>query len=164
LARFDARYGRLRLDDAFGPESTVLPVNFYTEYWTGNSFVKNINDNCTTVLRSAITYPAGTILTPANLNVQLSGGTTTGNYPVNTVSPTTLIGFGNGDARHSFSTPTGGATGSFNVTVDLTSYPWLRFDWNQDGNYSDTSLPTARFGFGQYRGHDRVIYWRERFN
>lgn len=155
------RYGRLRLDDAFGPETAILPITFITEYWTGSFFTRNMSDSCTNILRSAISYPAGNILTPANLTVGLTGGNTTGSY--SSASPTE-ISFANGDAGHSFSAPTGGATGSFNVRVDLTSYPWLRFDWNQDGNYSDTSLPPARIGFGSYRGHDRIIYWRERFN
>lgn len=155
------RYGRLRLDNAFGPETANLPVNFVTEYWLANRFVPNLNDGCTTILRSAVTYPAGNILTPANLTVGLSGGSTTGNYGGLSA---TQIAFTNGNASHFFSAPTGGGTGSFNVTVNLTSHPWLRFDWNQDGNHSDSSLPQAQFGFGSYRGHDRVIYWRERFN
>lgn len=157
----DVRYGRLRLDDAFGPETANLPVDFVTEYWLANRFVPNLNDNCTTILRSAVTYPAGNILTPANLTVGLSGGSTTGNYGALSAAE---IAFASGDASHFFSAPTGGGTGSFNVTVDLTSYPWLRFDWNQDGSYTDASLPQAQFGFGSYRGHDRVIYWRELFN
>jgi MSHA biogenesis protein MshQ len=155
------RYGRLRLDDAFGPETANLPVNFATEYWTGSVFTLNNNDSCTQILRSAISYPAGTILTSANLIVQLTGGTTTGSYSSLT---TTDVNFSGGSAQHFFTAPTGNAQGAFTVDVDLTSYPWLRFDWNQDGFYNTENLPTARFGFGSYRGHDRVIYWRERFN
>jgi MSHA biogenesis protein MshQ len=156
------RYGRLRLDDAFGPESARLPVGFTTEYWSGSFFTKNTDDNCTKILRSMIMYPAGNILSPANLNVNLGSGTTTGNYGSLLNTPIE-IAFTNGDALHFFSAPTGGATGSFNVDVNLTSYPWLRFDWDQSGVYDDANLPTARFGFGSYRGHDRIIYWRERF-
>ncbi|MGV8836805.1 DUF6701 domain-containing protein, partial [Cellvibrio sp.] len=154
------RYGRLRLDGAFGPETAILPVNFATEFWTGSFFAPNMNDSCTTILRSVITYPSGNILTPANLTVGLSGGSTTGAYGQMTA---TEVAFANGTATHSFGAPTGGGTGSFNVNVDLTSYPWLRFDWNQDGSFSDSALPPARYTFGSYRGHDRVIYWRERF-
>lgn len=157
------RYGRLRLNDAFGPESTKLPVAFTTEYWSGSFFTKNRDDNCTKILRSMIMYPAGSILSPANLNVNLGSGTTTGNYG-SLMNTAIEIAFTDGDALHSFSAPTGGATGSFNVDVNLMSYPWLRFDWNQDGLYDDVNLPTARFGFGSYRGHDRLIYWRERLN
>lgn len=155
------RYGRLRLDDAFGPETANLPVNFTTEFWTGSFFVTNQNDNCTKILRSDITYPGGNILTPANLTVALNGGSTTGSY---SSLSATEVSFTSGSGQHFFTMPTGGGQGSFDVDVNLTNYPWLRFDWNQDGDYSDPDLPTARFGFGQYRGHDRVIYWRERFN
>lgn len=155
------RYGRLRLDDAFGPETANLPVNLSTEYWVGSFFVPNQNDSCTKILRSVINYPAGSIFTPANLTVSLSGGSTTGSYATMNA---TEVSFTSGNAQHFFTAPSGGGQGSFNVNVDLTDYSWLRFDWNQDGNYSDVSLPTARFGFGSYRGHDRIIYWRERFN
>lgn len=160
LAQFEVRYGRLRLDDAFGPETANLPVNFSTEYWLGNRFIDNQDDSCTKILRSAITYPAGNISVPANLTVALNGGATVGNYDSSTA---TEINFTSGNANHFFSAPGVGVTGSFDVKVDLTSYPWLRFDWNQDGDYSDTTIPDAEFGFGSYRGHDRIIYWRERF-
>lgn len=155
----EMRFGRLRLDDAFGPESVNLPVNFATEYWTGGFFTKNTDDSCTQILRSAIGYPAGSILAPANLTVPLSGGSTQGNY-ANISS--TLVMFNAGDAGQYFSAPLSG-TGSFDVGVDVTAYPWLRFDWNQNDNYGDdTSLPAAHYSFGQYRGNDRVIYWREK--
>lgn len=164
LVEFNAYYGRLRLDDAFGPETANLPVNFSTEYWTGNFFVKNDADSCTKILRSAISYPNGNLLTDANRTVALSGGSTTGIYNNLATNTATEISFVSGDGAHTFSAPTGNGTGSFNVDINLTAYDWLRFDWNQNGNYNDdTSLPTARFGFGSYRGHDRIIYWRERF-
>ncbi len=183
------RYGRVRLDDAFGPETADLPVNFFTEYWTGNVFIKYTSDSCSTILRSVISYPSGSISTPANLNVSLitSGavtGQTTGTYSVtnaqNSSVAATNIGFVNGDARHFFTMPTGTAASSdpFLVNINLTNYPWLRFDWNSlDGVPTDANcqLPDAhvnrsadcnlraRYQFGSYRGHDRVIYWRERF-
>lgn len=176
------RYGRVRLDDAFGPETATLPVNFLTEFWSGNVFIRNNVDSCTTILRSAISYPSGSIATPANLTVALTGGTTTGQYGVTAAQNTSVtaanIGFATGSANHSFSTPTGSATGTFTVTVNLASYPWLRFDWDgQSGVPSDVNcaLPNtnpsrspdcnlrANYQFGSYRGHDRVIYWRERF-
>lgn len=170
------RYGRLRLDDASGPETNPLLVNFTTEFWAGNRFVKNVADNCTALPRSAINYPGGSILTDANRTVALSGGNTVGNYSLITG---TEVRFTSGDAGHSFAAPTGNGTGEFNVSVNLASFPWLRFDWNQSQTLPDNAncaLPTtdtsrdtdcslrARFIFGAFRGHDRVIYWREQFN
>jgi hypothetical protein len=154
------RYGRLRLDDASGPETVALPVNFITEYWTGSYFSLNTNDSCTQVPRAAITYlPKGNLMTLANFSVDLTGGTTQGTYT--TIAPT-YIGFNAGSAGHMFTAPTNGAQGKFVVNVDLTSLPWLGFDWNQNGNYLDADLLKANYEFGSYRGNDRVIYWREK--
>lgn len=159
---FKFRFGRLRLDDAFGPETFPLNVNFATEYWTGNHFSLNTSDSCTLVPRSAITYPAGSIAVDANRTVSLTGGTTTGVYGVGNINLTaTDVGFKVGSAGQTFTSPAGG-TGNFVVGVNLTNLPWLRFDWNQDGDYSDLLLPNANFSFGSYRGNDRIIYWREK--
>jgi MSHA biogenesis protein MshQ len=152
------RYGRLRLDDAFGPETFALNVNFATEYWTGNHFSLNTIDSCTLVPRSAISYPAGSITVDANRTVNLTGGSTQGTY---TNLGAIGVQFNAGDAGQKFTSPAGGK-GGFVVRTNLTTMPWLRFDWNQDGNYADVLMPNANFEFGSYRGNDRVIYWRER--
>lgn len=152
------RYGRLRLDDAFGPESVDLPVRFRTEFWNGSFFTQSGTDDCTLVPRAAISYPAGNLTNDVNRTVALNGGSTQGRY---TNLGATGVQFASGDAGHFFAAP-GSGTGNFTVNVDLIDMPWLRFDWNQNGNFSDdTALPPANFGFGQYRGHDRIIYWRE---
>lgn len=152
------RFGRLRLDDAFGPETVNLPVNFATEYWAGSFWAVSNGDGCTEIPRTAISYPAGNIAVDGNRTVALGGGSTLGNY--GSLQPTEVV-FTNGNAGHFFTAPSPG-TGSFQVNVNLTTMPWLRFDWNQDGNHNnDTALPPANIGFGQYRGHDRIIYWRE---
>lgn len=133
-------------------------MNFVTEYWQNNAWVSNPDDSCTAIALSAITYPSGTIDVAANRNVTVGGGTSTGTY-------TSLVGgtvnFTEGSAGHYFTAPGAGNTGVISVDVDLTLYPWLRFDWNQDGDHSDTALPTANYTFGSYRGHDRVIFWQE---
>jgi hypothetical protein len=155
---FKFRFGRLRLDDAFGPETFPLNVNFVTEYWLNNHFSLNTSDSCTLVPRSAITYPAGNILVDANRTVALAGGSTLGTYGNLTA---TDVQFNAGTAGQKFTSPAGGK-GRFVVGVNLTNLPWLRFDWNQDNNYSDVLMPNATFEFGSYRGNDRIIYWRER--
>lgn len=154
----NARFGRLRLDDAFGPETYPLNVNFLTEYWAGNRFALNANDSCTQVLRSAITYPAGAISTDSNRTVALTGGSTQGTYANLSA---TYVGFNAGTAGHKFTSPNG-AKGKFVVGINLATLPWLRYDWNQDGDYSDALMPNANYEFGSYRGNDRIIYWREK--
>jgi MSHA biogenesis protein MshQ len=52
------------------------------------------------------------------------------------------------------------------VSIDISDYPWLQFDWNTFGKQAITSadkiLPLQRLSFGQFKGNDRVIYWREK--
>ncbi|MEY4589479.1 MAG: hypothetical protein RL497_1555 [Pseudomonadota bacterium] len=161
LGSQNLRYGRLRLDDAFGPETAALPVIFRTEYWNGSDWLQNSDDSCSLINLSAVTYPAGAISTPANRTVAVGSGATTGTYSVFTES--TTLGFTRGDAGHSFSAPGAGNTGNFAVDINLTNYAWLRYDWNGDGT-ADTQLPTARYTFGNYRGNDRVLFWQEVLN
>ncbi|WP_024460662.1 DUF6701 domain-containing protein [Marinimicrobium sp. LS-A18] len=154
------RYGRLHLEDAFGPEVIDLPVPFYTEYWNGSEFVRNVDDSCTRIPREAITYqPTGDLVDGSNRTVPIGGGSTTGQYAdLDGVG----VNFSSSDADHYFTAPGEGNTGSFDIELDLTNRPWLRFDWNQDGDFlNDIQMPPANIGFGSYRGHDRIIYWRE---
>jgi hypothetical protein len=151
-------YGRLRLDDSYGPETANLPVIFRTEYWNGSEWRQNRDDSCTKIAANKIRYPGGLINVVANRSTAVGAGSTTGVYAN---LDATSVNFSAGDAGHYFTAPGAGNTGSVTVQVDLANYPWLQFDWNGDGIYSDASLPNARFTFGNYRGHDRVLYWIE---
>ena len=158
LEQTEVRFGRLRLGDALGPETAPLSIPLLTEYWDSPSWLQNDDDSCTTIARSEITYPGGTITTEGNRTVTVGAGTTVGSYGSIVGDAVSFVG---GDAVQSFSAPGTGNTGNFNTSIDLTSYPWLRFDWNGDGDYSDTETPDNQINFGIYRGHDRMIYWRE---
>src|SRR5690606_25923770 len=170
------RFGRLRLDDAFGPETVNLPVNFATEYWISTPsnpaspgfWAPSLTDSCTRIPLEKIAFDSigSTIDTPANRTVSWSGGSTQGIFQHLQNEPTAdHVLFNEGSGNLYFSAP--GAqrpanSPTFPVFVNLDEIPWLRFDWNQDGNHNnDTALPPANIGFGQYRGHDRIIYWRE---
>lgn len=154
-------FGRLRLADAFGPETANLPVVFVSEYWDGSTWLQNGSDSCSAINLNQISYSTtGTIDTVANRTVTIGASTTTGSY---TDLSGGNVNFSSGDAGHYFSAPGTGNTGSFQVDVNLLNYPWLRFDWNNDADYSDIMLPSANYTFGSYRGHDRIIYWREVF-
>lgn len=156
------RYGRLRLEDAGGPETTKLPVNFLSEYWRGSSFTLNPNDSCTVVPPSAITYPGGTLTNDAHREVTLSSGAKTiGNYNHLDGSG---VHFSAGNAGQFFSAPSPVGTGAFTVGINLSSLPWLRYDWNQNNDFGDITIPNATFTFGHYRGRGRIIYWREKMN
>ncbi len=50
---------------------------------------------------------------------------------------------------------TGGRYGTIRFPYNIDS--WLEYDWSGGGDED----PEASVTFGQYRGHDRVIYWKE---
>lgn len=154
------RFGRAVIKSTHGPESTVLPVTFGSEYWNGSQFVTNSDDYCTAIPLAQISFNglANTIDMAANRTVALNGGSTTGSL---NISGTDTLASG-GSFGLIFSAPQPG-TGSFPVDVTLTGLAWLLYDWNQDGAHNENP-PRATISFGSYRGHDRVIYWRERFD
>lgn len=154
----DVRFGRLQLNDAYGPEEVDLPVRFFTEYWNGVEFVRNVDDSCTLIPREAIIYPDGNLGDDGNRTLVVGDGTTTGEYGNLGEEGVKFLA---SDADHYFSRPGQGNIGTFQVQVDLEERPWLRDDWNQDESYNNAMMPPATFGFGSYRGHDRIIYWRE---
>jgi MSHA biogenesis protein MshQ len=87
-----------------------------------------------------------------------------GNYQdglpaVSVLSPSVLTNLASGRSLTGqgllLSSPGATNTGSVDVTLDAPS--WLEYDWTGSG-------PQDPFGtaiFGQFRGHDKVIYWRE---
>ena len=133
------RYGRWALDNAFGPETTPLSIPQRVEFWDGVSFEVNTVDSCTT-------YDASNMTLATSLSTSASGADTLSDGEASLASAISL------------SAPGENSTG----TVDLIyqSDTWLRFDWDNNATTADEN-PSATATFGQYRGHDRIIYWRE---
>ncbi len=149
------RFGRLLINNAFGPETEPLDMTARTEYWNGNAFVVNDADNCSVF--AIDTTPAG----PTGISVG------SGSTDLSAVSP-----LSQGDLGLSFSAPGSGNRGAVElrlydsggpVSAGISAMPWLLYDWDGDGQHDDD--PGSRTAtFGRYRGHDRVIYWQESFS
>jgi MSHA biogenesis protein MshQ len=131
------RFGRLVIDNSFGPETVNLPQPMQVEYFQGGEYLL-ANDNCTAVTLLNMT------LTPADVAV---GGA---NDIFNAGQNETLF----------ITAPGAGVLSTFEVEYD--TFDWLKFDWNGDGFFDNN--PTATATFGVYRGNDRIIYWREVVN
>ncbi|MFQ3192115.1 MAG: MSHA biogenesis protein MshQ, partial [Paraglaciecola sp.] len=41
---------------------------------------------------------------------------------------------------------------------------YLNYDWDGDGFINSDDFPKSTITFGQFRGSDRIIHWREVFN
>lgn len=160
--------GRIAIENAFGSELIDLSVPTTVQHYTGSDFVNFSADVCSTMSLS-MTKVDGT------LNVG-NGGTVgdtciwddSGDSGANNCSaaavlpgpalfqyrepPTTA------DFNLYLKPPGAGFTGNVDVTGIVDS--WLQFDWSGTG----ATNPTGRATFGIYRGDDRIIYWRERFD
>ncbi len=154
VATTDLRYGRAVVDNAFGPETAALPVRVGTEYFDGTGFVENEIDNCTAY-------------GPANLSLDFrDGGLYAGDELDGAPSPETAIASvasavvagSSAAVPVTLTAPGEGNAGQVDLVFDVDS--WLEFDWQGSGRRD----PYGQATFGRYRGHDRVIYWREQLS
>ncbi len=140
------RWGRLAFQNAYGPELRDLAVPLRAESFDGIRFGTHLDELCLSV-------PAAQIqLTPSPPSLVSSASVA--NAP-----------FAAGDAGLSLSAPGAGNTGSVDLGIDLSAggldLPFLQYDWNGDGSYSED--PSGRATFGIYRGSDARIDLRERY-
>jgi MSHA biogenesis protein MshQ len=139
------RHGRIVMDNTYGPESETLNMPTYAQYWNG-AWVTNSNDSCSTVTAaldgSEVYSPVlttGQVVLRGPLNPQMLGG----------ALALTWDNTGSSDYRGQ-------------VTAPLGVSPWLKWYWNWDGLSPNALVnPRGSAFFGRYRGHDRIIYWRE---
>lgn len=141
---FEIRYGRLDVDNAYGPETADLVVPFRADYYTGSGFAPNEPDSC---------WSYDTAAAVAVDDSGLSGGSTS----VIPSSDNLALGQPPTGSELILAAPGEGNTGDVALTFSVPN--WLQGDYDADGTLEN---PSALATFGVYRGHDRVIYWRER--
>lgn len=132
-------YGRIALDNVYGPETADLPIDVRAEYWNGTLFTTQRADDCTGY-------------DPADLAIidYIDPITTTAGG-----APGTLVDGSIGTAPLFWTAPTGTpARGEIRFELDVPAY--LEFPWQEpDGTlYFD---PRAFAGFGEYRGNSRNL-------
>ena len=160
LGTTDIRYGRMVLDNAYGPENENLPLVARAEYWNGSAFVTNPQDNCTALSAPAVVRPDST--NPAlelKKEAPYSGGAT---MTVSALASAATVQQGSSviSGISALLLPAPQQRGSGNM--ELQAAPWLRYNWRSGGSNYDQN-PQAEFIFGRYRGNPRQIYWRELF-
>ncbi|TNE71370.1 MAG: MshQ-like protein [Gammaproteobacteria bacterium] len=137
LANFEIRYGRWAMENVYGPENIAeLTMPYRLEYWNGARFARHAADSCSG-------WDTSFLSNTENHHALDSTAPSSGIFSLGQASPLRLI--------------PDGTTGTDTLVWDVDS--WLEYDWDGDGANED---PTGLATFGVYRGHDRVIYWRER--
>lgn len=133
-AAFDVYYGRLVMENVYGPENiAALDMPFRLEYWDGSRFSLNTDDSCSS-------WTTADISNTANHHTLVADS---GAFTAGTAGPLIL--------------QPDGTRGTDTLVWDVPD--WLRDDVDDDGILD---APSGLATFGVYRGHDRVIYWQER--
>jgi len=166
------RSGRLRLSNAFGSEKSALNVPLVAEYWTGQAWVKNGDDHCTTLPASAVavsnvrshTGASGGWTTSASLATTTAAG---GNFTLMLSAPNAsgtvdlALNLGSGANPQACLGNNPAATGA--------GLPWLRSRHGAGPNAACASAPwdrdpAARAAFGIYTPESKsTVHVRDLF-
>lgn len=144
-------YGRVFLENAFGPEARTLEMFFIAQNYdaTLGEFIPNRDDSCTDYLAADFSEVAGSYT--GNLNAGETGISGTSDTIYN-------AGVGSVLLVPPYVNSTNSNNGS--VNIEFTVPAFLQFDWDSNAGTLNTS-PVNTATFGSYRGNDRIIYRRE---
>jgi MSHA biogenesis protein MshQ len=169
----EVRFGRLALNNVFGSELLDLPLSMQTQYFSNGIFQTNTLDSCTTLAASNIRMAAvatpdlattcKTSLSPTGTIFFTGGKASSAAPPATVVAPKlTKPGAGNsGTVRLTVNldgTSTGNTCTPGSTAVTSAAQVWLQGNW---AGTSYNSNPAANATFGQYKGADEFIYFRE---
>lgn len=145
------RYGRLKMQNAYGSELLSLPVALEAQYWNGSSYSRNQQDSCTVVAASSIAMVFDAHKNLSACETQLS--------LISTLS--------NGKTTINLSKPGAGNNGSVDLSINLNAASGSTCNSATASSANSAALPwfgvnpTSRATFGIYK--TPVIYMRENF-
>lgn len=135
----EVRFGRLVVGNNHGSEKESLQIPLRIEYWNGTDYALNTLDNCSDYISTRLDIENDH--TYSGSDGKFDNG---------------LYALGQG-----FSLDAPDAVSRFEVFYQSPE-KWLRFDWDNDGNYNEMDdNPKGVLQFGRFKGNDRVIYWQE---
>ena len=141
-ASFVVRFGRLWLEDTYGPETENLTLPLRAEFYNGSRYVINTDDQCTTWDSANATLSGTAGLTSLIVSSGVLTGGSSGSSGLILQAPVTVSG-----------SP---LTGQAEVTY--TPQAWLDGSIIPASSYQN---PQGEATFGVYRGHQRRIFQRE---
>lgn len=137
----EVREGRFVLANGFGPENESLSMPFAVQYFDGSDWIVNTDDSCMQFdAINLVSNDASSVISTSGSGTLQEGVTT------NAAGTIQIDAFGS----------TREIPVEYEIPADLL---FLQFNWNGSGPEN----PSATASFGQFRGNDRIIHWREVF-
>jgi len=169
----ELRFGRLRLQNAYGPTNLPLPLRLETQYWSGGGFVLNAQDGCTRLNRSDIALSFSGALAACETAVQeaslaFAGGAATATLaaPGASNQGSVLLAPQLGTAAGTYCPSVGAGA----AAATSAGAPYLLGRWNDaadpdgDANSAYDDNPAGQAAFGLYGSQPRnFIFQRENY-
>ncbi|MDH5205191.1 MAG: hypothetical protein OEW36_05975 [Hylemonella sp.] len=157
LGTTNFRYGRLRLDNAYGSERLALPVKISLQHWNQTAFVGSNDDSCSSIQASDIALSF-----PVSAGNQLAACETSSMVTAPLNLRLGAPGPGNGGWTDVTLNLGAGAVGNACVNgvsqaATTSNMPYLMWNWLGGGSAN----PVARASFGLYKSP--LIYQRENY-
>ena len=137
-------YGRLMLENSFGPETEDIQQTLQLQHFYNGAFVNAKDNSCVNYQSSKMSL--GNISIDPSFTA-INAFPSSGSFLLGKSTNIKLQATGEGNQ------------GAMSVFYD--TYDWLEYDW--DNNGIDDNDPAATVTFGLYRGDDRLFHWREVF-
>ncbi len=156
------RYGRMVLDNGYGPESESLRLPVSAQYVANlntegkGEWQSSSEDNCSVyqTFDSADSGEESTTGLYMTTPSSFPGISVYGEISMSSRAGSLIAGKG----YLYFSIPNSAGEIQLKQHVE----PWLKWFWNFDGDKPDELYDPRATGYlGTYRGHDKVIFWRE---
>ncbi|WP_198678657.1 DUF6701 domain-containing protein [Idiomarina seosinensis] len=146
-------YGRMQLQNLFGPPSDPLSIKGQAEYWNGTEFVAFEQDVCTAFEGSQVNDNVVTSDYDAELQVQAGAQQllNDGKLFNDSVPIAEQLAW--------IEDSSNAVVGIQQFIFELDVPDFLKVDNDNDGDFDDN--PEAEATFGIYQGSDRQIYWEE---
>lgn len=168
----DFYYGRMLINNAFGSEFEPLAITLRVEYFDGERFITNNQDDCTFINASELSFVSGSFTGDL---VEVSNEPGIVSPDESTFHDGQIQGLQAAtspvDAPLTINPTADNAVGTVDIELDLTALglDYLRFEWLgvSDGDTADDDfdeMPRAQIEWGQFRSHDRIIHWQEVYN
>ncbi|MEY4883781.1 MAG: hypothetical protein RIS34_1635, partial [Pseudomonadota bacterium] len=175
------RFGRLRLGNVLGPDTRDLRMPMEAQYWSGTSFVRNMDDSCTVVAASAWSFgnyvkkPLSMTFSPSATDKTLAGGVNylqigkptggriTFDASINLATTGAEIAASSCLKNLSLASPTRPWAPTVTTPAPSPLRPSLVYLAGQWCDTTPTNNPSARGSFGLYRGAESLVFQRENY-